>query len=132
MEELAKRYWSAMLGVVNAWAHYNTAKKLYISATSPETKHKVSHVVSRYFGGDPEKIVDYKFALMVPLEYELANFKKVCDEAGIKQPYTTAQNGDLNWLFNNLEDGDDYEKIRNKIYRRLKRLAAPQPIEDLV
>lgn len=121
-----------MLGVVNAWAHYNTAKKLYISATSPETKHKVSHVVSRYFGGDPEKIVDYKFALMVPLEYELANFKKVCDEAGIKQPYTTAQNGDLNWLFNNLEDGDDYEKIRNKIYRRLKKLAAPQPIEELV
>lgn len=131
-EKIIKNYWLSILGLVNAWAKYNWAKKLYINATSPETKKEVWPVVVKYFGGDVEKIADYRWMLTTPLEYELASYARACEGAEIKPPFTAAQNKDLNWLFNHLKDADDYKSIRGKVKRRLEGMKMPEPIETLV
>ena len=132
MDSFNEKYWNSMMDVVNAWAAYNSVKKLYTNATSPETKHKVQKVVADYYGGQVEKIEDRRFALLTPLDMELAYFKSLCDKAEIELPYTGRKNDDLNWLFNNLKDERDYASFRRKITNRLKRNAPPEPIQNLV
>ena len=127
-----ERYWMILLGVVNAWAEYNRLKKLYINAISPETKHKVQHVVAKYYFGQPERILDQRDTSSIPLEYELQAYYDICAKIEMKPAFSRVQNGDLNWLFNHLKDGDDYDSMRRKIKRRLNKMTQPQPIESLI
>ena len=131
-EKMIEKYWMALLGVVNAWAEYNRLKKLYTNATSPDTRHKVQHVVARYYFGQPERILDQRDASLTPLEYELQSYYDICEKIGMKASFSRTRNSDLNWLFNHLEDSDDYDSVRGKIKRRLNKMTLPQPFEELI
>jgi hypothetical protein len=107
-------FWQAHLDLVNTWARYQSAKRLEINNSYPETEHRVSHVVDGYWSGSPSKLhetVEYRSSLV---ESALRYCEQVCSQYGV-EPVSRE------WLYDNLLDGSDYASYRGKIKRRMSR-----------
>ena len=112
----SKAYWEYALGVINLWARYQAAKKLYINATHEETRRRVQSVVNdkKYYGGSTRKIYDRKESLSYQLSRKLAGFADVCEFYGV-EPVTRE------WLYDHLKEAKDYASYRGRCQRRFKK-----------
>lgn len=119
--ESSFEYWKSALVVINDWGKYLQIKKLYINATHDETFFKVKHVVDKSFDGSIKRLKHRELELSENVDNALNMFGSICDRYGVEVV-------DKNWLFNNLKDGDDLQKIRGKIERRQ---AVGKPAESL-
>ncbi len=121
LDDSSFEYWKDALIVINDWGKYLQAKKLYINATHDETFFKVEHVIRNSFDGSVKKIKFREMELSKNVDCALTMFDTVCNQYGVEPV-------NKNWLFNNLKDGDDLQKIRAKAERRQ---AANKPAESL-
>ena len=111
----SKIYWQYSLDVVNKWAKYQAAKKLYINATHDETRHRVQAVVDskKYYNGSVNRIFEQEKALSYQLSRLLVEYRDICDFFGVESVKRE-------WLYDHLKDASDYASYRGKCQRRLK------------
>ena len=112
----SKIYWQYSLDVVNKWAKYQAAKKLYVNATHDETRHRVQAVVNseKYYKGSVSRIYEQEKALSYQLSRLLVEYRDICDFFGV-EPVTRE------WLYDHLKDASDYASYRGKCQRRLEK-----------
>ena len=113
-------YWLSALDLVNVWARYQAAKKLYINATHDETQHRVWSVVAdeKYYGGSLSRLRRRESNLSSQLDEVLAGFERICHLYEVEAV-------SREWLYDNLKDARDYASYRGKCQRRVADHSAP-------
>lgn len=119
------RYWKDALVVINDWAQYNSAKKLYYNALHKETYHRVKEIIDKYYGGNVSNIARRREELSDNLDIGLSNFLDDCEKEHVEEI-------SRDWLYDHLQNGNDYEKMRKKILRRLGKNRWPVSLKDLI
>ena len=122
---MPENYWTVAKSIVDWWAQYNAAKKLYYNATHEETRHKVQHVVQKHYFGNPDRIKSREKDLSFCVDACLDRFEMICEDLKI-EPVTR------DWLYHHLKASKDYQSLRGKIDRRQKNGVEPVSLKTLV
>lgn len=117
-------YWKGAAALVDAWANYQSVKKLLINATHDETRHKVQRIVDQYYGKSICRVREAEQERSQRVEQELHEFARLCERYEVEEV-------DRDWLFHKLRENKHYDSYRRKIKRRLAGWKPAQSLRDI-
>ena len=123
--ELYSEYWAAALRLVNAWAKYQSKRKLYINNDSEDARPRVEHVIIRYYDGDVGKLLRHEHSLIAQVNRALADFKLQCSKYDVESV-------NIVWLGLHLQEDKNYKSLRDKCQWRMNKNRPPVPIYELL